>query len=192
MADVGLLDRALRTTTADATERLEAAANAGYARKLPRGATLTPQGRAELARAEGDERAGIDAQALEQVYEKFTVVNASFKALMKDWQVRSVDGADVPNDHRDSAYDASVVDRLAGVDAALTPILKDASQHVPRLSVYSARFVDALAAVRAGDRTMMAAPSRDSYHTVWFEFHQELIDLCGRSRAAEAAAGRGD
>ena len=110
---------------------------------------------------------------------------------MKDWHVRPVNGTDVPNDHQDAVYDAGVVARLAGVDAALAPVLTETARLVPRLAVYGARFSDALAAVRRGERAMMAAPNRDSYHTLWFELHQELIDLCGRSRAAEAAAGRG-
>jgi pyruvate,orthophosphate dikinase len=38
---------------------------------------------------------------------------------------------------------------------------------------------------------MLSAPLKDSYHTVWFEMHEELILLCGRNRADEAAAGRG-
>ncbi len=30
----------------------------------------------------------------------------------------------------------------------------------------------------------------DSYHTLWFELHEELIQALGRTRADEAAAGR--
>jgi hypothetical protein len=33
-------------------------------------------------------------------------------------------------------------------------------------------------------------PLIDSYHTVWFELHEELISLAGLSREAEAASGR--
>ena len=36
---------------------------------------------------------------------------------------------------------------------------------------------------------MVAAPVKDSYHTVWFELHEELIILSGRNRADEEAAG---
>jgi pyruvate,orthophosphate dikinase len=36
---------------------------------------------------------------------------------------------------------------------------------------------------------MLASPLKDSYHTVWFEFHEELIALTGRDRAIEEAAG---
>jgi pyruvate,orthophosphate dikinase len=29
----------------------------------------------------------------------------------------------------------------------------------------------------------------DSYHTVWFELHEELIGMAGRTRATEAESG---
>jgi pyruvate,orthophosphate dikinase len=35
---------------------------------------------------------------------------------------------------------------------------------------------------------MMASPLKDSYHTVWFEYHEELIALCGRNRLEEERA----
>ena len=55
---------------------------------------------------------------------------------------------------------------------------------------YRERLEGSLAAVAGGDLGMMAHPVRDSYHTVWFELHEELIRLTGRNRADEAAAGR--
>ena len=33
----------------------------------------------------------------------------------------------------------------------------------------------------------LASPLVDSYHTVWFELHEELIELAGSTREAEAA-----
>jgi pyruvate,orthophosphate dikinase len=36
----------------------------------------------------------------------------------------------------------------------------------------------------------MAAPLIDSYHTVWFELHEDLIFLANTTRAEEAAQGR--
>ena len=41
----------------------------------------------------------------------------------------------------------------------------------------------------AGDVSMLASPLKDSFHTVWFEYHEELIHLSGRNRADEEAAG---
>ncbi len=55
---------------------------------------------------------------------------------------------------------------------------------------YDVAVVGRLAAVAGGDLQMIAHPLRDSYHTVWFELHEELIRLTGRNRADEAAAGR--
>ena len=52
------------------------------------------------------------------------------------------------------------------------------------------RLAAALHAVVEGNTEMVAHPLRDSYHTVWFELHEELIRLTGRTRADEAAAGR--
>jgi pyruvate,orthophosphate dikinase len=40
----------------------------------------------------------------------------------------------------------------------------------------------------AGHSIMLASPLKESYHTVWFEYHEELISLTGRSRAQEALA----
>ena len=37
---------------------------------------------------------------------------------------------------------------------------------------------------------MGAHPMRESYHTVWFELHEDLIRLAGKTREDEVAAGR--
>jgi pyruvate,orthophosphate dikinase len=44
--------------------------------------------------------------------------------------------------------------------------------------------------VAAGEHRYIASPTVDSYHSVWFELHEELILLAGRNRADEVAAGR--
>jgi pyruvate,orthophosphate dikinase len=36
----------------------------------------------------------------------------------------------------------------------------------------------------------VASPRVDSYHSIWFELHEDLILLSGRTRAEEVAAGR--
>jgi hypothetical protein len=63
---------------------------------------------------------------------------------------------------------------------------------VPRLSPYRSRFDNALRRVDAGEQEWFLAPLLDSYHTIWFELHEELIFLIGRTRLAEAEAGRAD
>ena len=49
----------------------------------------------------------------------------------------------------------------------------------------------AAAAVASGDGNMIASPLKDSYHTIWFELHEELIHLAGRNRATEEARSGG-
>jgi pyruvate,orthophosphate dikinase len=44
--------------------------------------------------------------------------------------------------------------------------------------------------VADGSHEYIASPRIDSYHTVWFELHEDLILLAGRTREEETAAGR--
>ena len=150
------------------------------------GLKLTDAGKAAATDAWASERAAADAGTLEQVYAAFDPVNAGFKTLVGRWQLR--DGA--PNDHSDAAYDAAVLAELAAVDAAIGPLIAGAAAQVPRLVCYADGLAAARARVEAGEARWFAAPIIDSYHTLWFELHEELIQLTGRSRAAEAAAGR--
>jgi pyruvate,orthophosphate dikinase len=60
----------------------------------------------------------------------------------------------------------------------------------PRLGRYLERLSHALALAQGGDHRFVASPRVDSYHGVWFELHEELILLAGRTRSEEAEAGR--
>ena len=105
--------------------------------------------------------------------------------------MRVVDGEQVVNDHTDRAYDAAVVVRLGDdIHPRVLAVVEQVSAAAPRLARYGDRLAAALEALKQGDAQMMAHPLRDSYHTVWFELHEELIRLSGRDRASEAAAGR--
>ena len=112
---------------------------------------------------------------------------------MKDtvtaWQLRDIE-AQVVNDHADAAYDAAVLDRLAGLHADATAWLGPLEAGCPRLADFGARLGRALEAALAGDGRYVASPRVDSYHGIWFELHEDLIQLAGRSRADEVAAGR--
>ncbi len=46
---------------------------------------------------------------------------------------------------------------------------------LPRLNAYSAKLLAALSKIKAGDTAWLTRPLIDSYHTVWFELHEELI-----------------
>ncbi len=164
---------------------------AEHAQETPRGYRLTPEGKDWLDGLLDEERAGVDTDAMNEVYERFCDHNDDFKQLVTDWQIKIIDGEQTMNDHTDADYDAAIVSRLVELDGAVGSVFADAVALAPRLARYVDRFAAALAALQAGDQSMLAAPLKDSYHTVWFEMHEELILISGRNRADEAAAGRG-
>jgi DNA-binding MarR family transcriptional regulator len=149
---------------------------------------LTPAGRDRLAALLDGERKGADRAALAAAYDDFRSVNADFKSLVTDWQLKGGPGG-TPNTHDDAEYDAAVLARLADVHARVLPILEAAAAQLPRLSAYSAKLVVALGRVRDGDTAWLTRPLIDSYHTVWFELHEELISAVGLTREEAARSG---
>ena len=146
---------------------------------------VSPDGRVRLDELLATEREHVDAAALAAAYADFRAVNAEFKALVTDWQLK--DGR--PNTHDDTAYDAAVLTRLDDVHHRVTPIVAAAAAQVPRLSHYSAKLQAALDNVHGGDTAWLSRPLIDSYHTVWFELHEELIVAAGLTRESEAKSG---
>jgi DNA-binding MarR family transcriptional regulator len=146
---------------------------------------LSPDGRVRLDELLVAERKHIDTAALAAAYADFRAVNAEFKALVTDWQLK--DGR--PNTHDDTAYDAAILARLDDVHHRVTPIVAAAAAQVPRLSHYSAKLQAALDNFHGGDTAWLSRPLIDSYHTVWFELHEEIIVAAGLTRESEAEFG---
>jgi DNA-binding MarR family transcriptional regulator len=146
---------------------------------------ISPEGRERLNALLAEERSSIDQNALAKSYDEFRGVNDTFKALVSDWQIK--DGQ--PNSHEDADYDAAVLGRLDGVHEQVSPIVAAVSALVPRLTAYGTKLNVALEKVKGGDSIWLARPIIDSYHTVWFELHEELIVASGLTREEEARAG---
>jgi hypothetical protein len=115
-------------------------------------------------------------------YERFERVNKDLKALITQWQTMSVEGRSVPNDHSDRDYDAKIVDRLADLHERAEPILDDFAADIPRLGRYKDRLTEALDRVDAGETEYVSSVRHDSYHTVWFEMHEDLLRILGTTR----------
>lgn len=172
---------------ADITPVVERLAAAGL---LTEGPTLriTLSGSDRLTELLAEEQKGIDSTAMAAAYGDFRAVNADFKRLVTDWQLKG--GPDgVPNAHDDADYDAAVLARLDDVHARAMPIIEAAAAQLPRLGAYPAKLVAALDKVKAGDTTWLTRPLIDSYHTVWFELHEELILAAGLTREEAARSG---
>ena len=159
--------------------------------KAPRGLHVTPEGRAWLSGQLKAERESVDRATAERLYQDFMALDGRFKQLVTDWQIRAIDGNKVPNDHGDAAYDAGIRAQLAEFHHANMALLPDIVALSSRLTPFAQRFPRAARAFAAGDGSMIASPLKDSYHTIWFELHEELIHLAGRDRATEEAKSGG-
>lgn len=153
------------------------------------GYSLTKEGRAfgeELLSAEltaAGVRADVDAS-----YRRFLTKNQDFLALCTDWQTRMVDGTQVLNDHSDAAYDAEILTRLESADEAIQPICADLHRSLDRFGMYGPKLAKALANVRAGEQDWFTKPMIESYHTMWFELHEDLLATLGIERTSEGKA----
>jgi hypothetical protein len=146
---------------------------------------ISPDGRERLNVLLAEERSGVDQNALATAYGDFRAINNEFKALVSDWQIK--DGQ--PNSHDDAEYDAAILNRLESVHQQVLPVIATVATLLPRLGAYAAKLNSALGKIKAGDTTWLARPIIDSYHTVWFELHEELIAASGLTRDEEARAG---
>jgi pyruvate,orthophosphate dikinase len=151
---------------------------------------LTGDGKAVAAELVAGDRERWGADEALAALDRFIELDARMKQTVTDWQLRTVDGEQQFNDHADPEYDRSVLDRLGELHADALAWLGPLEERLPRLNVYRARLERAADAARDGDQAYVASPRVDSYHTVWFELHEELIQLAGRTRAEEVAAGR--
>lgn len=150
----------------------------------------TTEGQAAIAALFADEQA-IAKEACDAALYPFHEPNLKLKEIVTAWQIKTVDGTEQPNDHNDADYDAMVIGRLAEeIHPAIQPILYSLTPKLVRLERYQARLDYALEKLSSGDNRYMAHPLLDSYHTVWFELHEELIRLSGRNRKDETKAGR--
>jgi pyruvate,orthophosphate dikinase len=154
------------------------AANETLFRTTPRGVMLTPAGREWATQQLAEERSSTDTAPIEAAYGPFELLNHRFKELVTGWQLAGPDG------QHEEAFRAMVA-AVRALDRDLAPVISASAGAVPRLAHYAGRFARALAALAGGDASMLASPMKDSYHTVWFDFHEELICLTGRDRATE-------
>lgn len=138
---------------------------------------LAPEGRTRLTELLAAERAAVDADAAADVYADFVPINADFKAALSTWQLVREEGT--------PAAAAEVLARVEDVHARVVPVIAAAAGLVGRLARYADRLATALRLAREGDLTWLSRPLVDSYHTVWFELHEELIGLAGRTRDAD-------
>lgn len=184
VADLYSLDEAVVTSA------LEEAASSDFAmfrdgRRT--GWALKPDGRVENERLLAEE---LDASGhrdlVHGAYERFLALNGTMLVVCTRWQVKDQEAQEL-NDHTDAAYDAAVIGELKGLDDGVQPIVAELAAALPRFAVYAPRFDVALEKLDAGELEWFTKPVMESYHTVWFELHEDLLATLGINRADEKA-----
>jgi hypothetical protein len=115
-------------------------------------------------------------------YEGFERINVTLKQTITDWQTLDVGGTRIANDHGNKAHDEAVIDRLGGLHEKAEPILAALAAALPRLAYYGDKLLAALESAEDGEHEWVSDVRRDSYHTVWFELHEDLLRIMGRER----------
>lgn len=162
----------------------------GWAERVANAFRLTRKGKTRAQRLLAADQARWGISNAVAALDAFLALDTRTKETVTAWQLRDSGGTQVVNDHTDDRYDARVLNRLAAVHAEANEWLSGLSPAPGRFRSYLARLERALTLAREGDGRFVASPHVDSYHSVWFELHEDLIRLAGRTRGEETAAGR--
>ena len=149
---------------------------------------LTPTGREEGEESLAHELEEVGVRnAVQSGYQRFLALNPAMLQLCTDWQViDDGSGEQKLNDHSDAAYDQQIFDRLVELDREVGEILGTLEQALTRFDNYLSRFAVAMQKVLSGELEWLTKPIMPSYHTVWFELHEDLLATLGIDRASES------
>ena len=147
---------------------------------------LTAAGRVEGERLLAEQLDRTDLrEAVTAFYQQFLVMNPQLLSICTDWQVRLVGQEEVLNDHLDPARDATVLARLAQLHDRAVTLVDQLAAGLERFEGYSSRLRYAHERIEIGQTEWLTGPRIDSYHTVWFELHEDFLATLGRRRSNE-------
>ena len=175
-AAVGLAESEVRAVLDDAVAK-------GRVARSGEGYTLLPTARVALDGAYSRLYAAQRADAaFAAAHERFETINRELKALMTAWQTIEIDGESVLNDHTNKDYDDRLIDRLGAFHERAEAILRQLGAGLPRLAIYAEKLDAALEKAEDGAIEWVSGAKIESYHTVWFELHEDLLRILGRTR----------
>ena len=121
--------------------------------------------------------------AFQAGYAGFERLNNTLKQIITDWQTIAVRGERAPNDHSDKDYDAKIIDRLGELHERAEDVLNKLASALPRMAIYKEKLERALENAEQGAVAWVSDAKIESYHTVWFELHEDLLRLMRRERS---------
>jgi hypothetical protein len=161
-------------------------------RGLLSGWMLTPAGRKVHASAVEAELERTHARStVEAAYRRFLALNPGVLDACSRWQVRDLHGHTIRNDHADPRYDERVLGDLGSALAGVRPVGDRLTAALDRFAPYTPQLATALDRAKAGDVDYVTKPMIPSFHTVWFEMHEDLLVTLGFDRASEGGADVG-
>ncbi len=184
-ADARQLEKAVRLASDEFTRTIESAAADRLILKHEKAQKylLTESGKAQVAEIFRQDQERIGRAILEEIYQRFIELDAEFKRIATDWQVRAPGPPTLLNDHSDPRYDKRVINRLVRVHHRVRGLLETLGQHCERFQSYSARLANSLDNIDNGTVEYFTDPRVDSYHNIWFELHEDLLCTLGRERS---------
>jgi hypothetical protein len=120
----------------------------------------------------------VDPVALQRLageYRGFLRHNDRVKGACTRWQTA---------DDHDARFE--LLEELHDVQERVAVVLGGAGEVFPRFGRYSVRLATALESAQEDPRYVVS-PVVDSYHTVWFECHEDFLVTLGRSRHEEGS-----
>lgn len=116
----------------------------------------------------------------ESLLDTFHVFDPELKRIAQSWQMRP-DGT--KNAHENASYDATVLAQLLRLDDEVQQLLRNQPSVLSGIVVgYADELAAARKAVESGQTDRFTSPDDDSYHSVWFRLHEELLRTLGRRR----------
>lgn len=115
-------------------------------------------------------------------YEEFERINITLKSLITDWQTMVVGGKHLPNDHSNAEHDDRIIDRLGNFHETADKVLSRLEARLSRLGFYREGLLEALEKAEDGAIEWVSDATIESYHTLWFELHEDLLRIVGRTR----------
>jgi len=136
---------------------------------------LTGDGRDRYDASMAEARTPEIVDRLTETYPVFLQSNQPVKDLSARWQGTT-----------DDADRFEIIEELADVCEQVAPSLRSAGELVPRFGAYATRLAASLDKA-ADDHRFIVSPVVDSFHTVWFECHEDYLLMLGRSREQEGS-----
>jgi hypothetical protein len=169
---------------AEAAALLQQAAKNGRAIETQGKYALSPLAQMALAGDYSRRFAALRGnQVFTAAYESFERINVDLKTLITRWQTVETAGARVANDHSNRDYDTQILDRLGQLHERAEGLLTRLESVMPRFSYYRIRLLEALERAESGKIEWVSSPKIESYHTLWFELHEDLLRLLGKQRS---------